>query len=1025
MNKLQLNPPLPQSLAIGMAVLSCISIAKAHPYASGITNSAGTIKFILNESADNVKVRFDSGSVTNDLGALAQGVQSFSLGAHTNYQIVVSKVGSGTPSQLSVDSNNFVKFNSPRGVAVNLNPKTRNFGRIYIANSAAGAANGRNVGDGLYVINADQTDCVGQGDAPLNAGVNYGTGGASAPWKLGVGPDDLVYVNDFSTAAATTWLYDPDLSTVGLAGISATNQVFEGIGENVNTTVHTDCASTPVVRGSLKSSNLVIYQIDGSISPWNSIVRYDIGAGPLPWNTPPNAILGNAGIPSVADLTTDLDIGPDGKFYTCINRSAGTDVPSVKVFDTDGTTLLWDSMTAGGTPDVLRQIRAIMISPDGKYLAGVHDDNHVSILPLVNGIPDLANLSTLNFGPTVTIGRDMAWDAADNIVTVSSGQSLLRVYSLGFTTTCVTGNDATGTNGTFQVVTPATTVSVTAPTSFASETGPTPGMFTITRAGVDISGPVTVNYTLTGTASNGVDYVSIPNSVVIAAGQISTNITVTPIDDSVSELTETVVLSLKGGASYSAVAPSTATVTIEDNDAQVVDVAVTAASTMYERITNDYATFSITRRGATNAASYNVTTFVFSGTAVLNVDYVTNGPVTIDPGVVSATFNISPIDNAGYNGNKTITVGLANGAGYSASTNTGTATIIDDEKGPETVLFADSLNSDTSSNNWSFTFMANNLIDDYELNFGSDLASSGVSSAPNGSPTSLRLNVNKDEGSANGAAGINLYPIGQSFSGNFALRFDMNLVQNDGAGTTEFAIFGINHSGTKTNWFIQSGDLANNIPRDIDGLWYAMVGDASGSAPADYVLYTGIGATNGLFPLRTAFASSFTNAFKKPPYSADGGPGSPANKTGSANSIWSDVEVRKIGNVVRMSVNKTVIFNQTNTTAFTNGNIMLGYCDPYASIGAPDGGVFYSNVRVVRLNGPTITSAAKSGSNFIVTFTDDSNDPASAYRLLGSSTVTGTYTNMSATITQPSPGSYSASTPFTAGAKFFRVQHVP
>src|SRR5258706_1891235 len=63
----------------------------AAPYASHVTNNAGTIQFILNENSDNAYVLFDSGSVSNNLGALTRGPQSFALGAHTNYAIGIFK----------------------------------------------------------------------------------------------------------------------------------------------------------------------------------------------------------------------------------------------------------------------------------------------------------------------------------------------------------------------------------------------------------------------------------------------------------------------------------------------------------------------------------------------------------------------------------------------------------------------------------------------------------------------------------------------------------------------------------------------------------------------------------------------------------------------------------------------------------------------------------------------------------------------------------------------------------------------
>jgi len=54
--------------------------------------------------------------------------------------------------------------------------------------------------------------------------------------------------------------------------------------------------------------------------------------------------------------------------------------------------------------------------------------------------------------------------------------------------------------------------------------------------------PVTINHTVGGTAVEGVDYLDIPNNLVIPTGQNSLNITITPISDNISEATETVVI---------------------------------------------------------------------------------------------------------------------------------------------------------------------------------------------------------------------------------------------------------------------------------------------------------------------------------------------------------------------------------------------------------------------------------------------------------------------------------------------------
>ena len=89
-------------------------------------------------------------------------------------------------------------------------------------------------------------------------------------------------------------------------------------------------------------------------------------------------------------------------------------------------------------------------------------------------------------------------------------------------------------------------LSIVATTPNASESGAN-GVFTVTRSGSDrnlTADPLTVFYSLSGTAAAGSDYVSLPGSVTIAAGQASATFTVVPIDDHLIQGSQTVVASL-------------------------------------------------------------------------------------------------------------------------------------------------------------------------------------------------------------------------------------------------------------------------------------------------------------------------------------------------------------------------------------------------------------------------------------------------------------------------------------------------
>jgi hypothetical protein len=114
-------------------------------------------------------------------------------------------------------------------------------------------------------------------------------------------------------------------------------------------------------------------------------------------------------------------------------------------------------------------------------------------------------------------------------------------------------------------------VTIRATDSHASEAGPDTGTFTVNRTG-PTNFALLVFYQLSGTASNGVDYEQLGNSVQIPAGAIAASFVVKPIDDSLVEGDETVVAQLTGSpldcvtCGYTIGAPSNAVVTIADND---------------------------------------------------------------------------------------------------------------------------------------------------------------------------------------------------------------------------------------------------------------------------------------------------------------------------------------------------------------------------------------------------------------------------------------------------------------------------
>lgn len=110
------------------------------------------------------------------------------------------------------------------------------------------------------------------------------------------------------------------------------------------------------------------------------------------------------------------------------------------------------------------------------------------------------------------------------------------------------------------------TVVIVATEPYAYEEGEVPGTFTITRLHSNLLLPLTVEYTVTGTATPGDDYTVLEGTVVIPVGEESVELPVVPVDDEDIEGDETVIVTLNETADYFVGDPGSDTVTIVDND---------------------------------------------------------------------------------------------------------------------------------------------------------------------------------------------------------------------------------------------------------------------------------------------------------------------------------------------------------------------------------------------------------------------------------------------------------------------------
>ncbi len=205
---------------------------------------------------------------------------------------------------------------------------------------------------------------------------------------------------------------------------------------------------------------------------------------------------------------------------------------------------------------------------------------------------------------------------------------------------------------------------------------------------------ITVNYAITGTATNGVDYVSLSGTIAFATGDATKTINVTALADTVIEDAESVTLTLLPGTGYTLMTSQdpSATGFILDGDQPTIDVSVAdSASTLTTQGTEASGTlrFIVTRKVSTT--SDLIVNYTMSGTATEGVDYTgTSGSVTILASATSAFITIVPVNDTTPEGVESITMNITPAPGtYGLRTSAATMFLGDNDAFPSgTVVFS-------------------------------------------------------------------------------------------------------------------------------------------------------------------------------------------------------------------------------------------------------------------------------------------------------------------------------------------------
>jgi hypothetical protein len=448
------------SSASSLILLSALALSLALPvttlanvYPTNLSQSANsigpgqnvTLGYLLNEDASAVTVDILNASSavvrTISPGAQTKGARSVVWDGKDNaaaqlpagaYSFRVNTTGAANAAwtQTSVDAmlNN---FELPRGVGVNTNSASPFYGRVYVSNGQAlPTAAGRTMSDGLYMLNADLSDAgIVGGTGPHAGGVDWTTGGSVSPFRVQVGPDDSVYITDWSDPHGGLWQAPANLSGTWTEILdSSGGRDVDGLALPVHGSI-----SDVVITGVGAARVLYTADEDFYIEPQGptsagSIQKYDIGNTAV-WTTAPTATFYDDAVGGFnVNFLNSLSLDKRGHFWYSQNRFAGTDFPSLVEIDATGT-IIWDSLQLADLPneipDPLRGAQGIAYDPVNDVLAvATSTSGNIVIFDPENH----AVLDQFPFDGGAT-NTDVVFDNVGNLYVANRSAEYVRIWS--------------------------------------------------------------------------------------------------------------------------------------------------------------------------------------------------------------------------------------------------------------------------------------------------------------------------------------------------------------------------------------------------------------------------------------------------------------------------------------------------------------------------------------------------------------------------------------------------------------------
>ncbi|WP_320908417.1 N-acetylmuramoyl-L-alanine amidase [Bacteroides nordii] len=419
----------------------------ANIYASELSISpANEFKFTLNEDASSVFITVykEGETLTSyNAGALNKGAQvitnPFGTTNYDTWSVTASSRPVAYPVKISDDSPIF-QFYSGRGVAVDNNPESPFFGRVYVSESAGGLisegtpVNPRTTQKGIYILDAALSDVTNQGAKSYTGNIAWGANvNASyqyAPRGITTDASGKVYISDSSFGNSGIYIMDAahpasDFSPLFGGTLNTSNGQVTVDG----TFIHDPIEDIKII-GSGTETKLFTYNRPASPVA-GGIYRYDIGTAVLPWVSAPSATIyddmqnGNLLQNSYGQIASDTH----GGWWMCQYRAGtgGASVPAL-IHATNGKL---DYNCSSSLPSSYQG--AMAVNADGSALAIGTKGGKVEVFNVVydaSNKPTLTAKCSIDWGEATDYLQNMAFDAAGNLYLISNYNERLMVYSL-------------------------------------------------------------------------------------------------------------------------------------------------------------------------------------------------------------------------------------------------------------------------------------------------------------------------------------------------------------------------------------------------------------------------------------------------------------------------------------------------------------------------------------------------------------------------------------------------------------------